>query len=344
MGLIFRHFTLWPAGIIPRIMNSLTFPILRLLADGQFRSGEALARHFSVTRATIWNAIQEAEALGVQVFSVRGKGYRLPEKLDFLDRQRVVEALGDAASRFHLQVHDLAESTNSLLMRDAAAGAPHGTCVAAELQQAGRGRRGRSWYSGLGSGLTFSLLWRFSQGAAGLSGLSLAVGVALARALEALKMEGVALKWPNDLLHEQRKLAGILIELQGEMLGPSAAVIGIGLNVRLPREAREAIGQPVTDLTEISRRPVDRNHLLAAVLQHLDAVLHEFEHNGFAALRDEWQRRHAWHGQPVRLLLPDGRDLAAIVSGIDEDGALLADTGNGPQRFSSADVSLRGAA
>jgi BirA family biotin operon repressor/biotin-[acetyl-CoA-carboxylase] ligase len=325
-------------------MNSLTFPILRLLADGQFRSGEALARHFSVTRATIWNAMQQAEALGVQIFSVRGKGYRLPERVDFLDHQKISAALGSDAEYFDLQLHDLAESTNSLLMRQAAEGAAHGTCVAAELQMAGRGRRGRVWHSGLGSGLTFSLLWRFTQGAGGLSGLSLAVGVALARALDAINIKDAALKWPNDVLHRHRKLAGVLIELQGEMMGPSAAVIGIGLNVRVPREAREAIAQPVVDLSEISRQMVNRNLLLATVLKHLAEVLGEFEQGGFNGLRDEWQSRHAYHEQPVKLLLPDGRVAEAMVLGVAEDGSLLADIGQGMQRFSSAEISLRGMA
>ncbi len=325
-------------------MNSLTFPILRLLADGQFHSGEALARHFSVTRATIWNAIKQAELLDVQIFSVRGKGYRLPEKLDFLDKQRILTELGEVASRFDLYVHDLTESTNSLLMRHAADGAVHGTCIVAELQQAGRGRRGRVWHSGLGTGLTFSLLWRFAQGAGGLSGLSLAVGVALARALAVLGVSDVALKWPNDVLHRHKKLGGVLIELQGEMLGPSAAVIGIGLNVRLPREARETIAQPVTDLSEISSRLIDRNYLLAEVLRHLEAVLNEFAQNGFAGLLDEWQSRHAFHEKPVSLILPDGREVEAMVTGVADDGALLADIGQGPQRFSSAEISLRGVA
>jgi BirA family biotin operon repressor/biotin-[acetyl-CoA-carboxylase] ligase len=314
-----------------------------MLADGQFRSGEALARHFGVTRATIWNAVQQAEALGVEIYSVRGKGYRLPARLDFLDRARIAGALGAASSRFTLELHDLAESTNSLLMRAAAEGAPHGTCVAAELQQGGRGRRGRIWHSALGSGLTFSLLWRFSQGAGALSGLSLAVGVGLGRALREMGISDIGLKWPNDVLHRQRKLAGILIELQGEMLGPSAAVIGVGLNVRLPTAVRDAIDQPVTDLAEISARPVERNLLLATVLRHLAQVLDEFGNAGFSSLREEWQSQHAFHGQPVLLLLPGGAEMEAIVGGVAEDGTLLADIGNGMQPFSSAEISLRGA-
>jgi BirA family biotin operon repressor/biotin-[acetyl-CoA-carboxylase] ligase len=323
-------------------MNTLTFPILRLLADGRFRSGEALARHFAVTRATIWNAVQQAEALGVQIYSVRGKGYRLPERVDFLDKGSINRLLGEAASQFSLEVLGHVESTNSLLMQRTAEGAPHGSCIAAELQQAGRGRRGRNWYSGLGTGLTFSLLWRFGQGAAAISGLSLAVGAGLGRALRELGANNIALKWPNDVLYQHRKLAGILIELQGEMLGPSAAVIGVGLNVRLPREARETIGQPVSDLAEIVGEPVDRNHLLSTVLRHLADVLTEFERDGFAALRDEWQLQHAYHGQSVQLLLPDGSSMEAVVQGIAEDGTLLADLGNGPQRFTSAEIGLRG--
>lgn len=177
-----------------------------------------------------------------------------------------------------------------------------------------------------------------------MSGLSLAVGVALARALEEMGVADIALKWPNDVLHQHKKLAGVLIEMQGEMLGPSAAVIGIGLNVRLPRETREAIAQPVVDLTEISRQPVDRNRLLATVLWHLATVLNAFEQSGFAGLLDEWQSRHIFHGQPVQLMLPEGRAVEAVVLGVAEDGALLADAGSGPQRFSSVEIGLRGAA
>lgn len=323
-------------------MPAYLFPILRLLADGRFRSGEELAGHFGVTRATIWNAVQRAEELGINIYSVRGKGYRLPQPVDFLDRGHIVSALGENAERFSLELHDLVDSTNTLLTRYATAGASSGTCVAAELQEGGRGRRGRTWHCTLGAGLTFSLLWRFNQGAAGLSGLSLAVGVGLGRALKEIGAREVALKWPNDVLHRHRKLAGILIELQGEMLGPSAAVIGVGLNVRLPEDALAAIGQPATDLARIVNRPIERNRLLAIVLRHLADVLSEFEREGFTALRDEWVAQHAFHGQPVRLLLPDGSSKDATVLGVAEDGTLLADIGNGPQRFSSAEISLRG--
>lgn len=323
-------------------MPQYLFPILRLLADGRFRSGEELASHFGVTRATVWNAVKHAETLGVTIYSVRGKGYRLPQPVDFLDCEAVQIGLDGHAQRFALELHDLVDSTNTRLTRAAAEGAPSGTCVAAELQEGGRGRRGRAWVSALGAGLTFSLLWRFSQGAAGLSGLSLAVGVGLGRALKEAGAKDVALKWPNDVLHRHRKLAGILIELQGEMLGPSAAIIGIGLNVRLPEGAAASIGQPVADLASILPGKINRSQMLALLLRHLGDVLGEFERDGFNALREEWMAQHAYHGKLVNLILPDGSSREATVLGVAEDGTLLAEAGEGLQRFSSAEISLRG--
>lgn len=321
-------------------MNAITFPILRLLADSQFHSGEAIASHFGVTRATVWNALKSAESLGVELYSVRGKGYKLPQALDFLELKQIQAALGSASPLFSLELHDTVTSTNSLLVKRAAEGAAHGSCMVTELQQAGRGRRGRTWVSGLGSGLTFSLLWRFNAGASALGGLSLAVGVALARGLREVGAADVALKWPNDILYQGRKLAGILIELQGEMLGPSAAIIGIGINVRLPEDARTQIDQPVADLAETVAE-TSRSALLGKLLRHLGDVLMQFEQEGFTQLRDEWQALHVFHQQAVRLALPDGSAKHGIVRGIAEDGGLLVEIEGAQHRFSSAEISLR---
>jgi BirA family biotin operon repressor/biotin-[acetyl-CoA-carboxylase] ligase len=328
-------------------LNNLTFPILRLLADGRFHSGEEIARHFDVTRATVWNAIQHAESLGVEIFSVRGRGYRLPEPVTLLERDGILAAIGEQRSWFNLELHDQLESTNSYLMKRAAAGAAHATCVVASLQTKGRGRRGREWQAGLGASLTFSLLWRFQSGASALSGLSLAAGVALARALHAMGILEAKLKWPNDVLVQRhddyQKLAGILIELQGDMEGPSAAVIGIGINLHLPEHVRRRIDQAAIDLQTLTRQQPNPNALLGTVLKHLADVLNEFERNGFDALRDEWLEYHAYQGQAVRLLSHDGRETQAVVSGIAEDGVLLVETSAGQQRFSAGEISLRGA-
>jgi BirA family transcriptional regulator, biotin operon repressor / biotin---[acetyl-CoA-carboxylase] ligase len=318
-------------------MSSLTFPILNILADGQFHSGEALAQRFKVTRATIWNAIQHAESLGVEIFSVRGRGYKLPQAIELLDKNLVLQALGQQCAWFTLQILDEVNSTNTYLTQNKQAA--HATCVAAHVQTNGKARRGRTWVSQLGASLTFSLLWCFQCGAAALSGLSLCVGVALIRALNNLGVNDAQLKWPNDVLVDGRKLAGILIELQGDLEGPSAAVIGIGINLNLPKKVLQSIDQPAIDLASI--KMIDQNALLGGILKHLADVLSGFETHGFIGLRDEWLGYHAYENKPVRMLLPNGTDVSGVVKGVAEDGILLVETALGLQRFSAGEISLR---
>jgi BirA family biotin operon repressor/biotin-[acetyl-CoA-carboxylase] ligase len=322
-------------------MTPLTFQTLRLLADGEFRSGEAMARTLGVSRATVWNALHGLDGTGLEIFKVRGRGYRLSQPLTWLDRAAIERALGPRAGHFSVEVLDQATSTNTLLMERAAAGAPGGSVLAAEWQTDGRGRRGRVWHATPGAALTFSLLWRFQRGASALSGLSLAVGVAVARALAGLGIEGGGLKWPNDVIWGGRKLAGLLVEMQGEVTGPSAAVIGVGLNCRLPESLRERIDQPVVDLAQIAGAAPDRNRLLAALLLELAQVLEQFAQSGFAPMRDEWQRNHVYRDRPVRLTLPDAGTIDGVAAGVDDDGALLLDTSTGLRRIHSGDVRLR---
>jgi BirA family biotin operon repressor/biotin-[acetyl-CoA-carboxylase] ligase len=322
-------------------MNALTFPILRLLADGKFHSGEDIARHFNVSRTSVWNALQHAEQLGIEIFSVHGRGYKLPQPLTLLDEQSILNAASKTKTPLHLEVHDHLPSTNSYLMENMHQ-ARHATCVAANLQTNGRGRRGRSWHTSLGASLTFSLLWRFQCGASALSGLSLAVGIALIRSLHELGVTEAELKWPNDVLIQRNKLAGILIELQGDMEGPSTAVIGIGINLNLPDNLKQQIDQPVTDLANSTVTIINPNHLLGNLLNHLCNVLAAFEQGGFTALRDDWSQHHAFHEREVRILMPDGREIHGVVQGITEDGSLLVCTAEGVQRFISGDISLRG--
>lgn len=325
-------------------MNTMAFQTLRALADGAFHSGEAIAGTLGVTRSAVWYGIRDIAAAGFEIEKVRGRGYRLSRALSLLDAGRVTGLLGPECGKFVLEVQDRVDSTNTRLMLRAAEGAPSGLVLAAEAQTAGRGRRGRAWQSAIGSTLTFSLLWRFAQGARELAGLSLAVGVALARALRASGAAGVALKWPNDVQLPAGKLAGILIEMQGDMLGPSAAVIGIGVNVRADQRVVAAVEQPVADLESAVGGAVDRNALLARMLVELSAVLGQFAGSGFAPLRAEWQQLHAWQDRRVNLLLPDGESCPGIARGVAEDGALLLETAAGLQRCHSGEVSLRGAA
>lgn len=325
-------------------MKPLTFAILRLLSDNAFHSGEEMAHRLGVSRTSIWNALASLESSGIALYRIRGRGYRLPHPIDWLEENAIRTHLGARADTFHLEVHEQLPSTNTALMAQAQQGAPHGACLVAEYQSAGRGRRGRAWLSPVGGNLAFSLLWRFEQGAAALSGLSLAVGVAVLRALQDWGAADVALKWPNDILHQQRKLAGVLIELQGEATGPSTAVIGIGLNLRLPENMQQHIDQPVSDLLSACRHVPSRNVLLGGLLSHLAAVLETFQSAGFVPLRDEWESRHAHQGRPIRLLFANGASCEGTATGVAEDGALLVSTPRGPLRITSGEVSLREAA
>ena len=323
------------------MMNALTFPILRLLTDGKFHSGETIAQQLKVSRTTVWNALQHAEKLGITIFSVRGRGYKLPQAVILLDEQLILSAIGEQRAWFKLEVHDHLESTNTYLMKKLSNGQAHASCVAANLQTNGRGRRGRTWQAGLGASLTFSLLWRFQCGASALSGLSLVVGVALVRTLHSFGISQAQLKWPNDVLIGREKLAGILIELQGDMEGPSAAVIGIGINLNLPASLKQQIDQPVTDLASVAQQSINPNELLGILLKHLAEVLSNFEQQGFTEVRGEWIKHHAYHDQPVKMLHPDGRETLGTVIDVAEDGILLVRTAQGDQRFSSGEISLR---
>ncbi len=321
-------------------MTDLTFDILRVLGDGKFHSGQALAQQFKVSRATIWSAIQQAETLGVTIFAVRGRGYQLSQAAHLLDVAEVKRLL---PSNFDMNIVmlDTVESTNTYCMQRLRE-LPHGTCVAANVQTAGRGRRGRAWVSQLGASLTFSLVWRFDCGAAALSGLSLAVGLGIARGLQPFGVDA-QLKWPNDILINHQKLAGVLIELQGDMDGPSHAVIGVGLNLRLNADLTASIDQPVTDLAQLGLE-IDPNMLLGSLLQQLQAVLQQFAKDGFANLRDEWHSLHAHQHQTVQILQASGNTQMGQCMGVTDDGTLLLQTLAGIQKFASGEVSLRGVA
>jgi len=325
-------------------MKPLTAGVLARLADGDFHSGETLARALAVSRASVWHAIREIEAMGVGVYKVHGRGYRLPAPLTLLDRAAVERCLGARAAGFALDIRDAVDSTSTRALERAAAGAPTGTVIAAEWQSGGRGRLGRAWHAGVGEALTFSLLWRFARGAGALSGLSLAVGVALVRALRTAGAGEAALKWPNDVLWRGGKLAGILVELAGDALGPTAAVIGIGINVRLSDATRARVTQPVADLETACGTAPDRNALLASVLAMLGDVLDGFARDGFAPLRGEWQRAHAHQGGRVNLVLPDGSRRSGIARGVADDGTFLLETRSGVERFHSGEITLRHAA
>ena len=338
----------------------LVFTLLRLLTDGEFHSGEVLARQLGISRASVSNALRGMEGYGLTLYSVRGRGYRLVNPPQWLDAASIARQMGEFGRCFRIEIFDSASSSNTLLLQRARldvanGGAPSGSVLALEWQSGGRGRLGRAWHSGLGNALTFSLLWRFECGLSALSGLSLATGVALMRALHCLGVEGARLKWPNDVLDTRShngntKLAGILIETQGDMLGPSAVMIGIGLNLFLPQPVLHQINQPATSLADMMGKTPgtpgvpERNRLFAVLLRELHGVLREFAAHGFSALRAEWENYHALQDQSVRLSLPDGNSVFGIARGVTEDGALKLETVQGMQIFNAGEISLRSGA
>ena len=357
------------------IVSARTWELLNLLADGEFHSGEVLANRLGVSRASVFNALAGVADCGVLLQRIRGRGYRLARPWQRLERDEILRWLGyenllmeplairlgeqttlakslvmsghpKDAVQFDIEILPQAASSNTLLLQRAGldvtnGGAPGGSVLAVELQTAGRGRMGRIWHSGLGTALTFSLLWRFDCGLNTLSGLSLAVGVAIVRALNKLGAQGVQLKWPNDILTEQGKLAGVLIEAQGDMLGPSAVVIGIGLNCTLPASLVPQIGQPACALDEVCAAMPTRNQLLAVLLRELARVLQQFAQGGFATLREEWERYHIHQDMPIRLQMADGQTMNGIVRGVSASGELCLETAQGMRRFNSGEVGVR---
>ena len=326
-------------------MRPLAFSLLRDLSHEHFVSGVRLAQKYGVSRSAISDALHDATESGIGIFSLTRKGYRLAAPIELLDVERVRAALGAAAKRVDVEVLASIDSTNAELVRRAIAGAPAGMCLAAELQTAGRGRRGRQWHSALGASLTFSLLWRFDKGAAQLGGLSLAVGLAVLRALHAsgLRDAGrVGLKWPNDIVADSAKLGGVLIETQGDMLGPTTVVIGIGINLHLSDALKTSIDQKVTDVAALSDKPPTRNRLLARMLEELVLVLDTLQQAGFGVLKSAWQSHHVLHGRPVRITHADGSTVEAMVKDIANDGALIVTIKGREIHVAAGEVSLRG--
>lgn len=306
------------------------------LADGDVHSGEALARASGVSRAAVWKAVERLRELGHEIDAVPGRGYRATMPHAPLSA-RAIRDYACVSPAIELSVHQELDSTNAQLRRDPPAGGTEGVCFA-ERQTAGRGRLGRDWASPPG-GLYFSVSWPYRHLERGPAGLSLAVGICLAERLHALGVRGVGVKWPNDLWHEDAKLAGILVELEGDPTGACRVIVGVGINWRMGDEWRERLGRPVVGVTEL-RAGLDRNQVAgaaaAAVLQACDSVPHGIE----TLLRDRWPYHDVLSGRSVRVELP-GRTVTGIARGVDADGALCVATAEGMQRLLSGDVSVR---
>lgn len=307
-------------------------------------SGDALASRFGVTRAAVWKRVRALREAGVDIGAAAGRGYALAQPLDLLDGDAIRAALHAPAADAlaELQVAWSLDSTNAeLLRRD-----PPSDGVAvllAERQTAGRGRRGRAWASPLAANLYLSLSRRYGGGLARLGGLSLAAGVAVAEALREAGVVGACLKWPNDIVVGARKLGGLLVEGSGEPAGAARAVVGLGLNVRMPVAVAGAIDQPWIDLAALLPDPPRRSELGARLLDHLLPALALFDRDGLAPFLPRYAAHDALRGRTIAVLGGDGTIHAGTALGVADDGALRVATQDGERRFHSGEVSVRAA-
>lgn len=316
--------------------------LLILLADGEFHSGTRLAEILGISRAAVCKHINQlAEQLDLNIAAISGKGYRLDKALSLLDPKKIAAVL--TAQLGSLEIHDQIASTNQHLMTTVrGANVTYPVVCLAEQQTAGKGRRGREWVSPFGHNVYLSIAWQFTQGGyTAIAGLSLAIGVAVIRALHEMGIDDVGLKWPNDILHQDKKLGGILIEVSGETDGVCNAVIGVGLNVFLSKSKAQNITQAWTDITTISHNTPDRNRLVAVLLNQICAILADFESQGLQTYLNEWRTYDCLQGLPASVLIAQ-HSIEGIVQGIDDNGLLLLKRHDGViQTFASGEVSLR---
>lgn len=324
--------------------------LLRLLADGDPRSGLHLAGALGTNRSDVVRLVQRLRAAGIDILARGGRGYQLPAPVELLDAGRIGGAMREEMRRaIHcLEVLFDVDSTNTRLLGLPPPPAGCANVCSSELQHAGRGRRGRPWVSPFGGSLALSLGWSFAGAAAVNPTLSLAVGVAISRALQRLGAKHVRLKWPNDIWLGDRKIGGVLVELRAEAGGPAHVVIGIGLNVSLSAEQRRIIeagdvrnaGVRIAAVSDACPEKVSRNVLAATLLEELLSMLSEFERSGFAVFREEWLALDALAGREARVLAGDG-PVEGTARGVDRDGALLLEVAGRLERHVSGEVSLR---
>lgn len=318
--------------------------LLRILADGRFHSGEQLGACLDISRAGVWKRLRALKARGFDIHSVRGRGHRLAQPVELLAVDRIRAALPESTRTrlASIEIHDELDSTSSTLLERAAT-LPSGTVCLAEAQRRGRGRQGRVWHSPCARNLYLSLLWRFPRGPEALGGLSLVVGLAVLQALADIGVGDAGIKWPNDILRDDAKLAGVLIELSGESGGASCVVIGIGINVDMAGGAEPVpVDQPWTDIVTATGSAVSRNLLAALVLQRLTTTLDRFQSDGLAAFLEAWRARDLLLDRQVVLHGARGK-VSGIARGIDSDGALLLEQEGLIQRHHAGDISLRAA-
>jgi BirA family biotin operon repressor/biotin-[acetyl-CoA-carboxylase] ligase len=316
--------------------------LLNLMSDGRFHSGEALGVALGVSRAAVWKVLSPLEQQGFPIQRVRGKGYRIPRGAVLLDASAISASLpSGCADYWSLHVYKELDSTNAEAQRLMASGGQRPLVCVSEQQTAGRGRRGRAWVSPFAQNIYMSIPEPFETGAQGLEGLSLVVGIVLVETLEACGYQGAELKWPNDVLIEGKKLAGILIEIVGDLTSDCVVVIGVGVNVLMREAAAEPIDQAWTSLIQSSRQgELNRNVLIATFAEKLLTAIKLFRQRGFEPFISGWQQRDAWFGQVVDVV-SGSHVMSGQHCGVNEHGALKLKTVDGIKLANGGEVSLR---
>lgn len=316
--------------------NTIPLTLISILADGEFHSGEQLGEHLGMSRAAINKHVQTLRDWGVDVFTVPGKGYSLPEPIQLLDDAFISGQFNEG----NIAVLPVIDSTNQYLM-DRMDQLHSGDACVAEYQQAGRGRRGRKWFSPFGANLYLSMYWRLEQGPAAAMGLSLVIGIVMAEVLQALGAEEVRVKWPNDLYLQDRKLAGILVELTGKTGDAAQIVIGAGINLAMRNVEADIVNQGWINLQEAGIA-VDRNQLAVRLISELRAALHLFEQEGLSPYLMRWEKLDNFINRPVKLIIGD-KEIYGISRGIDAQGALLLEQDGITKPWVGGEISLRSA-
>lgn len=311
--------------------------LLALLADGQFHSGEELGNALGVSRAAVWKQLKKLDELDVPFSSVKGKGYRLHDAIELLDDQLIRANISQRLDVLELLLD--VDSTNTYLFNRASDHMGKRYAVLAEKQNHGRGRRGRLWVSPFGRNIYLSLLVSFSGGMSALEGLSLTTAIAVERALSRLGINGVGLKWPNDIYADGRKLAGILLEVTGEYNSHCQVVIGIGLNLSMSESEAKDIDQPWVDLRSLNPN-LSRNEVAGVLLDELLICIDTFQKEGFAPLQEYWSERDIYHDTEVVISSP-ANEIVGVVKGVNRKGELLLKTSLGMEVISAGELSVR---
>ena len=311
--------------------------LLSILNDNTFHSGETLGVTLGISSAEISNHIKVLTTLGLDILSVRGKGYCLYQRLMLLNTQKIREQL-DSTHSADVEVLNVIGSTNQYL-KDKSIDVENGHTCLAEAQTAGRGRHGRKWVSPYAASLYLSMHWSFSGGYSVLGGLSLAIGVAIVDALNQCGVQGIQLKWPNDIYAQGKKLAGVLIEVEGQIGSNCKAIIGVGLNVALPKNV-QIIDQPWIDLAQLTDPLINRNFLAGTLINELASSLTLFERDGLKPFISKWRALDIYANKAVKLIIGT-QSITGINQGIDENGAILLETEQGVKAYHGGEISVR---